>query len=89
MPIGMPGWPLFAASTASIASARIALASVESETRGAAVMVVVRTFAETGLVGGVGAERAFYHDSVGLPAVRTHFRLRVSRNYLARRRFVQ
>ena len=26
MPIGMPGWPLFAASTASIASARIAFA---------------------------------------------------------------
>src|SRR5687767_6979058 len=31
MPIGMPGWPDFAASTASIASARIELASSASE----------------------------------------------------------
>ena len=33
MPIGMPGWPDFAASTASIASARIALARSESVAR--------------------------------------------------------
>ena len=31
MPIGMPGWPEFAFSTASIASARIALAISRSE----------------------------------------------------------
>src|SRR5687768_8345543 len=31
MPIGMPGWPDFAASTASMASARIELASSASE----------------------------------------------------------
>jgi len=33
MPIGMPGWPDFAASTASIASARMALASASSGAR--------------------------------------------------------
>ena len=32
MPIGMPGWPLFAASTASIASARMAFAIARGET---------------------------------------------------------
>jgi hypothetical protein len=35
MPIGMPGWPDLAASTASIASARIALAICASEARSA------------------------------------------------------
>jgi hypothetical protein len=32
IPIGMPGWPLFAACTASMESARMALASDFSDT---------------------------------------------------------
>ena len=41
MPIGMPGWPDFAASTASIASARIALASCLSVARAAVAETVM------------------------------------------------
>jgi hypothetical protein len=37
----MPGWPLLAASTASIARARIAFASRESETLASAVGAVI------------------------------------------------
>ena len=45
MPIGMPGWPDFAASTASIASARIASASSLSVARVAlAVALAVMSF---------------------------------------------
>src|SRR5258708_33884466 len=41
MPIGMPGWPDFAASTASIASARMALASSRSGAGETAVAEVI------------------------------------------------
>src|SRR5438105_14874727 len=40
MPIGMPGWPDLAASTASIDSARIALASSTSVAEAAEVTVI-------------------------------------------------
>src|SRR5262245_27637469 len=57
IPIGMPGWPLFAASTASIARARIAFASRESETGAGAVGAVIGTSTDCRAMGSGGARR--------------------------------
>ena len=68
MPIGMPGWPDFAFSTASIASARIALAisALETAVRGAMTFILGRTF----LVDQARAERRPRSTSLRIIGVR-------------------